>query len=76
MEVDKRVEDHHPLEKALLGPPVERLEYGYPFSVVYFSRGTRPTKKGVRGRAPFRRVPDLGFPLQWTAGLKITLLLK
>ena len=31
------------------GPPVERLEYGYLwFSAVYFSRGTRPTKKGVQ----------------------------
>ena len=29
-----------------LGPPVERLEQGYLFfSVVYFSRGTLPTKK-------------------------------
>ena len=29
--------------KAMLGPPVERLESGYPFlSVVYFSSGTLP----------------------------------
>ena len=33
-----------------LGPPVERLELGHPlFSVVYFSRGTLPQKKGKRG---------------------------
>ena len=32
----------------VLGPPLESLEYGYPFSVVYFNRGTLPTKKGVR----------------------------
>ena len=32
-----------------LGPPVKRLEQGYPFlSVVYVSRGTLPTIKGVR----------------------------
>ena len=31
-----------------LGPPVERLEQGYPFCVVYFSRGTLPQKKGKR----------------------------
>ena len=32
----------------LLGPPVERLEYGYPFffSAVYVSRGTLPKKVG------------------------------
>ena len=30
---------------SLLGPPVERLEYGYQlFDVVYFSRGTLPQK--------------------------------
>ena len=31
-----------------LGPPVERLEYGYPFSVVCFSRGTLP-KNSIKG---------------------------
>ena len=31
-----------------LGPPVERLESGYPFSVVYFRRGTLPQKKRER----------------------------
>ena len=28
-----------------LGPPVDRLEYGYSFSVVYFGRGTLPKKR-------------------------------
>ena len=32
----------------LLGPPVERLEQGYSFFSSLFSRGTLPTKKGVR----------------------------
>ena len=31
-------------EAEMLGPPVEGLEEGYPFSVVYFSRGTLPQK--------------------------------
>ena len=38
-----------PFDKHELGPPVERLEYGYPFSVVYFSRGTLPQKKRKKG---------------------------
>ena len=32
-----------------LGPPVERLEYGHLFVVVYFTRGTLPTKRGEKG---------------------------
>ena len=41
-----------------LGPPVERLEYGYSFSIVYFSRETLPENRhGKR--------PQLG-DLVWT----------
>ena len=32
-----------------LGSPVERLKCGFPFSEVYLSRGTLPTKKGQKG---------------------------
>ena len=38
------LEDYYRLAN-ILGPPVERLEQGYPFSVVYFSRGTLPQKR-------------------------------
>ena len=31
--------------KRILGPPVESKGILYPFSVVYFSRGTRPQKR-------------------------------
>ena len=42
------------LSEAGLGPPVERLEFGYHlFSAVYFSRGTLPAKEAARkGLAP------------------------
>ena len=38
-----------PLAHLWLGPPVERLEWGYPFSVVDFSRGTLAQKRGENG---------------------------
>ena len=40
--------NHRAPKKADLGPAVERLDYGYFFSVVYFSRKKVPTKKGVQ----------------------------
>ena len=37
-----------PSFQQVLGPPVERSESGYLFSVVYFSRGTLPQNKVKR----------------------------
>ena len=46
----------------VLGPPVERLESGYPFSCSLFSRGTLPTKQGERRALLGDLVLSLVFP--------------
>ena len=49
------------VDSGLLLGPVERLEEGYPFLVVYFSRGTLPQKQGKR-----ELLGDLGSHDWWS----------
>ena len=47
------------------GPPVERLEAGYPLSVVYSGRGTLPQERARKGTTGGPRSGEKEAPQVW-----------